>query len=102
MNGESTTARGEATTARGESTTAGRSSGAPSTAESAEDTGQVSLGQRLRSVCSACRQVFGMPDYDRYLAHAAVTHPGAPVLSRRDYSAQMIERRYGRNAGRCC
>jgi uncharacterized short protein YbdD (DUF466 family) len=62
----------------------------------------VSLGRRFRSVCSACRQIFGMPDYDRYLAHAAATHPGAPVLSRRDYFAQMIERRYGKNPGRCC
>jgi uncharacterized short protein YbdD (DUF466 family) len=56
----------------------------------------------MRSVCSACRQIFGMPDYERYLAHAALTHPGAPVLSRREHAAQTIERRYGRGAGRCC
>jgi uncharacterized short protein YbdD (DUF466 family) len=58
---------------------------------------------RWRDFCSACRQVFGMPDYDRYLAHAAVTHPGQPVMTREAYSAMAIERRYGgASSGRCC
>jgi uncharacterized short protein YbdD (DUF466 family) len=60
------------------------------------------LSRRMRSVCSACRQIFGMPDYDRYLAHAASTHPGKPVMTRREHAEQVIQRRYGRNAGRCC
>lgn len=60
------------------------------------------LGRSLRSVCSVCRQVFGMPDYERYLAHAAATHPGAPVLTREAYCARVIERRYGQGTGRCC
>ena len=60
------------------------------------------LGQNMRSLCSACRQVFGMPDYERYLAHAAALHPGAPVLSRNDYCARVIERRYGKGGARCC
>jgi uncharacterized short protein YbdD (DUF466 family) len=61
-----------------------------------------SLGRRWQSLCSACRQVFGMPDYERYLEHAAQLHPGAPVLSRDDYCAKVIERRYGQSVGRCC
>ncbi|MDM0073603.1 YbdD/YjiX family protein [Variovorax sp. J2P1-59] len=60
------------------------------------------LGQNIRSLCSACRQVFGMPDYERYLAHAAGLHPGAPVLSRSEYCARVIERRYGKGGARCC
>jgi uncharacterized short protein YbdD (DUF466 family) len=60
------------------------------------------LGRSMRSVCSVCRQVFGMPDYERYLAHAEATHPGAPVLTRNDYCARVIERRYGQGTGRCC
>jgi uncharacterized short protein YbdD (DUF466 family) len=71
-------------------------------ADSAPATTKTGLSQRMRSVCSACRQIFGMPDYERYLAHAALTHPGRPVLSRRDYCAQMIERKYGKGPGRCC
>ncbi|MDZ5458426.1 YbdD/YjiX family protein [Azohydromonas lata] len=63
-----------------------------------------SLAARWRSACSACRQVFGMPDYERYLAHAAATHPGEPVLSREDYFKRAIDRRYGGGSGgmRCC
>jgi len=59
--------------------------------------------QRWQAFCGACRQVFGMPDYDRYLAHAAVTHPGQPVMTREAYAVQAIERRYGGKGGaRCC
>jgi uncharacterized short protein YbdD (DUF466 family) len=63
----------------------------------------VGLRERARLVCSACRQVFGMPDYERYLTHAAARHPGAPVLTRGDFFAQAIERKYGNGGGaRCC
>jgi uncharacterized short protein YbdD (DUF466 family) len=63
-----------------------------------------SLATRWRSVCGACRQVFGIPDYERYLAHAAARHPGAPVLTREEYCRQVIDRRYGGKGGgmRCC
>ena len=63
----------------------------------------VGLRERARYLCSACRQVFGMPDYERYLTHAAARHPGGPVLTRGDFFAQAIERKYGKGAGaRCC
>ena len=61
-----------------------------------------SPGRRWRSLCAACRQAFGMPDYERYLEHAATLHPDAPVLSRDAYCARVIERRYGQGVGRCC
>ena len=62
-----------------------------------------SPGRRWRSLCAACRQVFGMPDYERYLTHAAARHPGGPVLTRGDFFAQAIERKYGKGGGaRCC
>jgi uncharacterized short protein YbdD (DUF466 family) len=67
-------------------------------AQSPED----GVRQRLRGFCSACRQVFGMPDYERYLAHAAVQHPGAVPLTRSEFFEQAIERRYGRGGARCC
>jgi uncharacterized short protein YbdD (DUF466 family) len=61
-------------------------------------------GFRVRALnfCSACRQVFGMPDYERYLAHAAERHPGAPVLTRSDFFVQAVERKYGKGGARCC
>jgi uncharacterized short protein YbdD (DUF466 family) len=43
-----------------------------------------------------------MPDYERYLAHAAERHPGTPVLTRGDYFVQAIERKYGTGGARCC
>ena len=60
------------------------------------------LRLRARSFCSACRQVFGIPDYERYLAHAAASHPSAPMLSRNEFCLQAIERRYGNGGARCC
>ena len=60
------------------------------------------LLSRVRNVRRACRQVFGIPDYEAYLAHAAARHPGLPVLSRRDFFAQAIDRKYGKNGPRCC
>jgi len=67
-----------------------------------ESPGEVGLRLRVRGLCSACRQVFGMPDYERYLAHAALRHPGVPVLTRGDFVAREIERKYGRGGARCC
>jgi uncharacterized short protein YbdD (DUF466 family) len=58
--------------------------------------------ERVRGIRQICRQIFGIPDYERYLAHAAAHHPGAPVLSRRDFCAQAIERKYGKSGPRCC
>ena len=68
-------------------------------------TGDTSVGlrERARYLCSACRQVLGMPDYERYLTHSAARHPGRPVMTRGDFFAQAIERKYGKGGGaRCC
>jgi uncharacterized short protein YbdD (DUF466 family) len=48
------------------------------------------------------RQVFGIPDYDRYLAHRAAHHADEPVLTRRDFFARSIDRKYSRSGPRCC
>ena len=63
---------------------------------------QIGLRARSRHLCSACRQVFGMLDYERYLAHAAERHPGVPLLTRSDFFVQAIERKYGKGGARCC
>ncbi len=46
--------------------------------------------------------MFGIPDYERYTAHMAAKHPGEPLLSRRDFFAQSIDRKYGKSGPRCC
>ena len=57
---------------------------------------------RARGIRQVCRQLFGIPDYERYLAHTAAHHPGAPVLSQREFYAQAIEHKYGKSGPRCC
>jgi len=61
---------------------------------------------KLASLASTLRQVWGMPDYERYVEHLALRHPGEPPLTRAAYFAQYLERRYGTGHGgcptRCC
>jgi uncharacterized short protein YbdD (DUF466 family) len=57
---------------------------------------------RLRLVRQACRQVFGIPDFERYCAHLKAKHPGAPLPSEREFHAMAIDRRYGAARPRCC
>ena len=60
----------------------------------------VCLGRAIRQ---GYLQMFGIPDYERYVAHRNATHPDAPLLSRRDFVAQAIERKYARGSGqKCC
>ena len=60
------------------------------------------LGEIARRVRQGARQIFGIPDYERYLAHRADHHPGEPVLSQREFFAQAIDRRYSKRGPRCC
>ena len=62
--------------------------------------------RRLRMLAGKARgawmQICGIPDYERYLAHRAAQHPDEPVLSRREFFAQAIDRKYCRSGPRCC
>ena len=57
---------------------------------------------RLQAIRQGCRQMFGIPDFDGYRAHMQATHPGAPMLSEREFHTQAIDRRYGAARPRCC
>ncbi|HEX6136825.1 MAG TPA: YbdD/YjiX family protein [Casimicrobiaceae bacterium] len=63
-------------------------------------------GRRLRTWARQARQawmqVCGIPDYERYLAHRAARHPDEPVLSRGEFFARAIDRKYRRSGPRCC
>ena len=58
--------------------------------------------ERLRGLRRALKQVFGIPDFDRYRDHMQAKHPGAPLLSEREFHAMAIDRRYGAGRPRCC
>ena len=60
------------------------------------------LIETVGQVRRAYLQIFGIPDYERYLAHVAAHHPGEAPLSRRDFSARAIERKYARAGPKCC
>ncbi len=72
------------------------------TCEASGRAARTAFFNRLRDVRQVCRQIFGIPDYERYLAHAAAQHPGRPVLSRSAYFARAIEHKYGKGGQRCC
>jgi uncharacterized short protein YbdD (DUF466 family) len=60
------------------------------------------LTETVGQVRRAYLQIFGIPDYERYLAHVAAHHPGEAPLSRRDFSARAIEHKYSRAGPKCC
>ncbi|HEY7240651.1 MAG TPA: YbdD/YjiX family protein [Burkholderiales bacterium] len=46
--------------------------------------------------------VFGIPNYDAYVAHMRATHPGEAPLERGEFLAWALERRYAGRRPRCC
>lgn len=57
---------------------------------------------RPESWLSAFKRIVGMPDYPRYLDHMAAAHPGASVMTEREFYDQYISCRYGNGGTRCC
>ena len=48
------------------------------------------------------RALAGVPDYERYAAHMARCHPGAPLLSHGELIARCQRDRFERPGGKCC
>ena len=57
---------------------------------------------RLGRAAAVVRRIIGVPDYDRYVAHARRCHPGQPVLTRDEFTRQRMVERYSRPGSRCC
>lgn len=56
----------------------------------------------LSTLSALLRRIAGMPDYEAYVRHLRVAHPGRPVPSEREYFDRYIEARYGDGPTRCC
>jgi uncharacterized short protein YbdD (DUF466 family) len=56
----------------------------------------------LRGLYWYLREVSGETAYDRYVAEHRRTHPGAPVLSRREFERRRTDDRDARPDSRCC
>lgn len=63
---------------------------------------QLRLTSMTRTIREAYMQVFGIPDYERYAEHMALRHPDQPLLSRREFCACAIDRKYTGRGARCC
>ena len=59
-------------------------------------------GAIVRDVRRGYLQMFGIADYDRYLAHHRAQHPEDEPLSRQQFHARAIDRKYCRSGPRCC
>jgi uncharacterized short protein YbdD (DUF466 family) len=62
----------------------------------------LSLRGRLARIARIVRRIIGAPDYERYLAHAAASHPGETPLTAEAFARDALARRYDRPGSRCC
>jgi uncharacterized short protein YbdD (DUF466 family) len=62
------------------------------------------VAQAGRYFAQSFRLMVGLPNYDTYVAHMALTHPDEPVMSYEDFFRERQEARYGGKGrmGRCC
>ena len=58
----------------------------------------ISLSRLARIV----RAIIGVQDYDRYVSHCRLRHPGEPVMSREAFVRERLAARYERPGARCC
>ena len=65
---------------------------------------QLANTARTKIERAACvlRRVIGVPDYEIYVAHAQSHHPGAPLMTREEFTRQRLVDRYSRPGSRCC
>ena len=62
------------------------------------------VGERgpLAAVARVIRQIIGVPDYERYVAHFNEAHPGCEPLTRDAFMRERLEARYNRPGSKCC
>ena len=67
------------------------------------------LFSRARFVCEmvvkTARLMVGVPDYETYVAHRRMNHPGLPMMTYEEFFRERQEARYAVGKGRfrgCC
>jgi uncharacterized short protein YbdD (DUF466 family) len=53
-------------------------------------------------VARVLRRIIGAPDYERYVEHVRVAHPGEEPMSEAEFSRMQLEGKYSRPGTRCC
>ena len=62
----------------------------------------MSLRERLGAAWQLVREMAGERDYENYLAHRAVHHPGEPVRDEREFWRERTDRQDRNPTARCC
>jgi uncharacterized short protein YbdD (DUF466 family) len=60
------------------------------------------LGQLAAQARVVCRRVLGVPDYEAYVRHLALVHPGITPLAREQFEHERLDARYSRPGAKCC
>jgi uncharacterized short protein YbdD (DUF466 family) len=60
------------------------------------------IARTWRALIAAARRIFGIPDYDAYVAHLKTRHPERAIPTAEAFFADRQEARYRAGAGRCC
>ncbi len=56
----------------------------------------------LSRITAIARALMRVPDYNQYLTHQSLHHPGAPLLTRAEFFAQRQSARFGHGSTHCC
>ena len=56
----------------------------------------------IAAAARVIRQIIGVPDYERYVAHHRAVHPGCEPLPREAFMRERLEARYNRPGSKCC
>ena len=56
----------------------------------------------FRRLAQTARLAIGIPDYESYVAHRRMHHPGEPVMNREEFCRERLDARYRRGTSRCC
>jgi len=60
------------------------------------------LADRLARFAAVLRRVIGAPDYELYVGHVRLAHPGQTPLTHEEFVKEFLSGRYGKGPGRCC
>lgn len=60
------------------------------------------LAALVSRIARTLRVVIGVPDYERYVDHCQAKHPGLQPMTRDQFAADLLERKYSRPGTRCC
>jgi uncharacterized short protein YbdD (DUF466 family) len=61
----------------------------------------MSIRVRLARIGAIVRRILGVPDYERYLAHVQVAHPGQAPMTEKEFFRERLEGR-AKPGSRCC